>query len=670
MLNSPLTSIKGIGPERAKSFASLGLFSFSDLIRFMPRDYHDFSKATDISELKDNTFSAVKILFIGKPRTVRTGSGMTMLSVSIGDATGNLQAVCFNQPYVMRNIPVEPSGYVLGRVDRKHGTRLINPIFVDELPGIQPIYPLTHGLTQSVMRNTIRRAINSCLYEVPDELGKEICSEFNLMDIQTALLNIHCPQSMVALNAAKHRLTFESALRFTLVLEIMRSERTAKMGIAFEIKSAFEDFVNLLPFKPTQAQIKVMHEISRDMASPRPMNRLIQGDVGSGKTIIALYAMFIAMENGYQSVLMAPTEILAEQHYKLLFKLFGDRVALITGSLNTKTRNELLKDISSGKKLMVTGTHALIENRVEFHRLGIVITDEQHRFGVNQRAKLSNKSISPDVMIMSATPIPRTLSLIFYGDLDISTVDGMPPGRKPITTRFVPHAKRIAMYRYIENEIKQNGLQAYVVCPMIEDNDALSHVSSAATVFEELRQNLSIKSSLIHGRLKPAEKDGIMNSFRNGEIQLLVSTTVIEVGVDVPNARIIVIESADRFGLAALHQLRGRVGRGSGDSYCFLLSESNSTTAKDRLKTLITTNDGFKIAEKDLELRGPGDFMGTRQSGIASLGAAMIMSDIDTLIEARNAAIKLLSLNTDTALRLKSMAHDIHERLFKNIVVN
>ncbi len=670
MLNETLTSIKKIGLERAKSFAALGLFSFSDLIHFMPRDYHDFSKPKKISEAEDGKFAAFEILSIGTPKTIRLKSGITLSSVSFSDSTGYLQAVFYNQPYMLRSIPTKPGGYALGKVDKKHGAKLINPIFVDELPGIQPIYPLTHGLTQNVVRSSVRTAMTYCLHEVQDKLGEELCREFNLMGIHDALTNIHFPQDKTSLNAAKHRLAFESALNFTLILEIMRSERTANKGISFDIGSTLDEFKSLLPFAPTEAQIKVMFEIGQDMASSRPMNRLVQGDVGSGKTILALYAMFVAMKNGYQSVLMAPTEILAEQHFKLLNRLFGDKAALITRSLSAKKRNELLEDIRTGKCVMITGTHALIESRVEFHKLGVVITDEQHRFGVNQRAKLSGKSSAPDVMIMSATPIPRTLSLILYGDLDVSTVDGMPPGRKPVITRFVPCGKRIAMYRYIENEIRKNGSQAYVVCPMIEDNDTLANVNSAEAVFDELNQNLSVKSALLHGKLKSCEKDEIMTAFRQGKIDLLVSTTVIEVGVDIPNARIIVIESADRFGLAQLHQLRGRVGRGSDESYCFLLSSSDSGTAKERLNTLISTNDGFKIAEKDLELRGPGDFIGTRQSGIAGLGTAMLMSDLSTLIQARDAAIRIMSLNTDAAMNLKASAMDMYERLFKNIVIN
>ncbi len=670
MLNEALTSIKGIGPGRAERFASLGLFSILDLIHFFPRDYHDFSKATNISELNEEEYVAVRILFIGKPKTIRTSSGLRITTVSIGDATGNLQAIWFNQPYVATSIPLEPHGYALGRVDKRHGTKLLAPFFIDTLPGIQPIYPLKRGLNQNMIRNAVRTALVCGLDEIEDDLGDSLCYEFNLIDIHSALSSIHFPSDPVSLEKAKHRLAFESALKFTLMLELARFERSNSKGIAFDIDSSIEEFVSMLPFKPTEAQLKVMHEVSHDMSSPSSMNRLVQGDVGSGKTIIALYAMFVALKNGCQSVLMVPTEILAEQHFKLLKQFFGNKAALITGSISAVKRRELLCDIQNGRIMAITGTHALIENKVEFQNLGLVITDEQHRFGVSQRARLSKKAHNPDVMIMSATPIPRTLSLLLYGDLDVSLVDGMPPGRKPVTTRLVPQNKRIAMYRYIEKEIQTRRIQAYVVCPMIEDNESLAEVNSAENVFNELSDNLAIKAALIHGRMRPSEKDVIMSDFRDGKIDLLVSTTVIEVGVDVPNARIIVIESAERFGLAQLHQLRGRVGRSSGESFCFLISGSDSKASKERLKTLIATNDGFKIAEKDLELRGPGDFLGTRQSGLAGLGAPFISTYMTTLVEARNAAKKLITLKNDDSIRLQSIVREAYADLFENIVIN
>ena len=670
MLYEKLTSIKGIGPARAERLAAMGLFSLSDLIRFTPRGYLDFSKVTAASELVHGEYAAVSVEFIGIPKTVHVKGGMTITTVSIGDATGNLVATWYNQAYAARNIPREPGGYVMGRVDKRHGIRLVTPVFSKNLPGILPVYPLVKGLNQNNLRNAVRSGLDMGLPEVKDELGESICREFDLADIRYALSNIHFPADTAALERAKRRLAFEDALRFTLVLELLRAERKKQNGISFDIRGSKQSFLKQLPFTPTKAQLRVMDEIADDMNSGTPMNRLVQGDVGSGKTILAIYAMFIAMKNGYQSVLMAPTEILAEQHYKQLKAYFGDRTALVTGSMTTKERNEILNGIRSGRITAVTGTHALIESRVEFYRLGLVITDEQHRFGVNQRAKLGSKAAYPDVMIMSATPIPRTLSLILYGDLDVSIVDDMPPGRQPVTTHYVPHAKRVLMYRYIEGLIKKKGMQAYVVCPMIEDNDELVSVRSAESVFEELSKNLSVKTALMHGRMKNSEKEAVMEAFRRGEIDLLVSTTVIEVGVDVPNACIIAIESADRFGLAQLHQLRGRVGRGGGESFCFLLSESSSSTAKERLKTLVNTSDGFKIAEKDLLLRGPGEFMGTRQSGAAGLISAALMGDMNTLNEAHDAAVRLMSMDTPDAVKLKNAAMEQYRAIFENIAIN
>ena len=516
MLYEKLTSIKGIGPARAERLAAMGLFSLSDLIRFTPRGYLDFSKVTAASELVHGEYAAVSVEFIGIPKTVHVKGGMTITTVSIGDATGNLVATWYNQAYAARNIPREPGGYVMGRVDKRHGIRLVTPVFSKNLPGILPVYPLVKGLNQNNLRNAVRSGLDMGLPEVKDELGESICREFDLADIRYALSNIHFPADTAALERAKRRLAFEDALRFTLVLELLRAERKKQNGISFDIRGSKQSFLKQLPFTPTKAQLRVMDEIADDMNSGTPMNRLVQGDVGSGKTILAIYAMFIAMKNGYQSVLMAPTEILAEQHYKQLKAYFGDRTALVTGSMTTKERNEILNGIRSGRITAVTGTHALIESRVEFYRLGLVITDEQHRFGVNQRARLGSKAAYPDVMIMSATPIPRTLSLILYGDLDVSIVDDMRPGRQPVTTHYVPHAKRVPMYRYIEGLIKKKGMQAYVVCPMIEDNDELVSVRSAESVFEELSKNLSVKTALMHGRMKNSEKEAVMEAFRRG----------------------------------------------------------------------------------------------------------------------------------------------------------
>lgn len=670
MLNEALTSIKGIGPVRAERFAALGLFTFSDLIGFMPREYRDYSRITNICDLRQDDYAVIRATEIGSPKTVRIPrSHLTVTTVAVSDGTGKLLATWYNQAYAAKNVPAANGGYVVGKFDKRRGMKLLQPVFTPVIPGIQPVYPLVRGLNQSVIRNSVRIALDSCRDEITDELGEGIRKEFSVMPRAEALENVHFPEDAASLNAARRSIAFEDALLFTMMLAHIRSLRSRDRGISFKVEGVKDEFLKLIPFAPTNAQSRIIDEIACDMHSSSPMNRIVQGDVGSGKTVIALYAMYAAMKNGYQSALMAPTEILAQQHYKLLRSIFGEKAAILTGRQTKKQRWDLLRRIAEGEVTAVTGTHALLEGDVEFRNLGIVITDEQHRFGVHQRAKLGSKASMPDVMIMSATPIPRTLSLILYGDLDISVLDDMPPGRIPVNTKFVPKSKRIAMYRYIETSVRERGIQAYVVCPTIEENEDMENVNSAETVFDELSKMLSVRVALMHGRMKNAEKEGTMEAFRRGEIDILVSTTVIEVGVDVPNANIIAIESADRFGLAQLHQLRGRVGRGKTESSCFLLSDSDSRLVRERLNILSETNDGFKIAEKDLEMRGPGDFIGTRQHGEIGLGAAG-GADLNTLLEAHEAAERIMREDTPDGRRLIDKAVQKYERSYRDIAIN
>ena len=667
---SELTKIKGIGPGRIKHFARLGLFSLQDLASFLPRSYLDYSKPVKIEAAEDGEPAAIEVRFIGPVKTFRAKSGLTINTVSISDETGNITASWFNQPYIARSIPSEPGCYALGTVDKRTGARLLRTSFSKELPGILPVYPLTSGLTQSVMRSAVRGALELCLDEVEETLSEEIRAEYGLVPLKTAMEMVHFPKNAEELAAARRRLAFEDAAVLTIVLEKLRRDRKGQKGIEFNTAGLLDEFLELLPFEPTAAQYSVMNEIALDMASDQPMSRLIQGDVGSGKTALALYAMFIAAKNGAQSVLMAPTEILAEQHFTLLKRFFGERAAILKGHMSAPAKREVISGIADGSIIAVTGTHALIEGKVEFQKLGVVITDEQHRFGVRQRAEIGKKAESPDTIIMSATPIPRTLSLILYGDLDVSLVKGMPPGRKPVKTRLVPSEKRIAMYRYIEEQIKKERTQAYVVCPMIEENEDMERVRSAEAVFDELKENLSVRIALVHGKLKSSEKEAVMDEFRRGEIGILVSTTVIEVGVDVPNACTMVIESAERFGLAQLHQLRGRVGRGQRQSECYLLTESRSKSAVSRLRFLTETNDGFKIAEKDLETRGPGELIGMRQHGISEFGAAALASDIETLKQARECAEKLLCMPQEKSEKLLKKAMRKYESSLEDVVIN
>ena len=428
--------------------------------------------------------------------------------------------------------------------------------------------------------------------------------------------------------------------------------------------------MKLLPYFPTSGQLSVMADIERDMASPVPMNRLIQGDVGSGKTMLAFYAMFIAAGGGCQAALMAPTGILAEQHYRKLSALFGQRAVLLTGSMKKAEQRQALARIADGSAAFVVGTHSLIEGGVDFKDLGVVITDEQHRFGVRQRAILGSKGLSPDVLIMSATPIPRTLSLILYGDLDVSKLTELPKGRKPVSTRYVPPAKRDDMYRWIEKEIKEKGIQAFIVCPMIEENEELEQACSAEAVYGELSSKLAIRIGLVHGRMKPDKRDEVMCAFRDGETDMLVSTTVIEVGVDIPNACVMAIEAAERFGLAQLHQLRGRVGRSDKESFCFLLSESRAESVAERIKTLVSSNDGFEIAEKDLLTRGPGELLGQRQHGTSQFIDSLAISDMETLSEAREAAMELIASNGKEERRFVRDVLTKYSGLLDNIAIN
>lgn len=641
MPDQALSSVKGIGPKRVELLARLGLFSLLDLLRFTPRAYHDFSCVKTISDAPHGEFSAVRVISVESVKTFRRADGLLITTAVLADETAKLQAIWFNQPYAIKNIKDCIGGYALGQIDRRNGVRMLNAVFSSNLPGIIPVYPLVKGLTQGVMRRIMRTALEHTEEVVEETLPSEVLNRFNLTGIVCAVKNIHFPQNTDALKASKRRLAFDDALAFSVIIEKLRYDRNSSLGIEYDVAGCMESFVPKLRFTPTKAQSRVMEQIESDMAKSRPMNRLLQGDVGSGKTVPALYAMYIAAQNGYQSVLMAPTEILAEQHYEQARSIFGENCALLTGSMGTTERKNTIEKIINGRVNAIVGTHAIISESVRFAKLGIVIADEQHRFGVRQRALLEEKAADPDVLILSATPIPRTLSLTLYGDLDVSIIDELPPGRTPVITRYVPYCRRESMYRYIETQIKSSGIQAYVVCPVI-DNNGQGVANSAESVFEQLKSTMDVRIAVMHGRLKKDEANRIMQDFRAAKIDLIIATTVIEVGVDVPNACIMVIESSDRFGLAQLHQLRGRVGRGSRQSYCFLLSAANSVTVRERLNILVKTNDGFEIAQKDLEMRGPGDYIGMHQHGITQLNAAMLSIEADTLYSARNFAQELI----------------------------
>ena len=656
-----ITSLKGIGPRKAESLGRLGLFSLKDLLYFFPRGHRDYSRPTYIMGARHGDEGAFELTVRTEPKLARIRRGLDITTAKAYDQSGEITLTWYNQPYRKGGISAGDKIVACGRVDRSRGVRLVNPAVYRELPGILPVYPLTAGVTQAMLRDAVRAALEGCIDGIEETLPGEIRAEYSLMGIADALKNIHYPSDMEAVRAARRRLAFEDMLLFRLMLSMMQREmpkRTFKM----KLDGIREEFVSLLPFPPTNAQLRAMDDIAGDLDGKTLMNRLLQGDVGSGKTAVAMFAMFAAAKNGRQAAIMAPTEILAAQHSATLCRTFGEgSVAFLRGGMKKTEREREKARIASGEAKYIVGTHALLQGDVEFFDLGMVITDEQHRFGVGQRAAMGAKGRQTDVLIMSATPIPRTLSLILYGDLSVSDLDELPPGRKRVATRLVPEHRREDMYRFIEEQARA-GFQAYVVCPLVESSDSLEGVQSAEELYGELKDKLSVSVGLLHGQMSPAQKEKAAAAFRAGETKVLVATTVIEVGVDVPNATIMAIENADRFGLAQLHQLRGRVGRGSERSYCFLLSRGSGEAAEERLRTLVKTGNGFVIAQKDFEMRGPGEFLGKRQHGLNEFAAASLALDIDALQAAQKAADAILE-NPENMKRAAGLLERAREKL-------
>ena len=629
-LTDSITDLKGIGPRKAEAFGKLGLFSMHDVLYHFPRKYLDYSKTSCIMGAKHGDYVALELKLKSDPKLARVRRGLDITTARAFDQSGEINLTWYNQPYRMKAVVAGECVYACGRVDRMHGVKMINPSIYRQLPGILPVYPVCAGLSQKLLRDTVKAVLEGCSEGIEESLPASMRQKYGLIGLYDALRGLHFPGNMEEIKAARQRLAFEDTLMFSLTLSMM-------------LEGTVGSFIKLLPFEPTNAQLKAMEEIRRNLAGERLMNRLLQGDVGSGKTAVALYAMYAAMKNGKQAALMAPTEILAAQHYTTLCKIFGaENVAYLKGGMKKAEREAELARIATGEAKAITGTHALLQGDVEFHDLGMVITDEQHRFGVKQRATIGAKGSAADVLIMSATPIPRTLAMILYGDLSVSCIDELPPGRKPVATRLVPEHKRQDMYKFIEEQAKA-GQQAYIVCPLVEGSDSMDDVQSAVELYEELKKRLSVPVGLLHGQMSNAAKEKAAEAFRRGETGVLVATTVIEVGVDVPNATIMAIENADRFGLAQLHQLRGRVGRGDKRSYCFLLSGDSSEAAQQRLSTLVKTNSGFEIAETDLMMRGPGEFLGKKQHGISEFAAASLAMDISVMKEAKDAAEEILS---------------------------
>lgn len=638
-METSLAGIRGIGPSRLKALNDAGIFTVRDLALLLPRDYRDLTQITPVEALKAGEPAAVRVRVAGEAREQRA-KRLLITKVVVADDSDVLSVVWYNQPWLKKQLAKGRELLLYGKPEWKKGVLTLVSPTIEQEGGLIPVYRAIPGIPAKSLRTTVEAALDACDASWPDELPESIRMRYGLCERNFALRNAHFPVSREALAAARRRLAFEELLLYQTALSLYRD--TGREGIRFEFDDAATNaFWDRLPFAPTGAQRRVMKEVADDLRAPRAMARMVQGDVGCGKTAIAFAAISLAHRCGYQAALMAPTEVLARQHYdcaKELLEPMGCSVGLLTGSLTPKQHRLAHEAIARGDWDVIIGTHALITEGVTYANLGLVITDEQHRFGVRQRTLLGQKGDAPNVLVMSATPIPRSLSLILYGDLDISVVDELPPGRKPVATRIVPEAKRESLYGFLRAQVRE-GRQAYVVCPLVEESEAIE-ASPAELVYEDLRDNRlsDLRVELVHGRMKARDKDEVLERFRAGEVDVLVSTTVIEVGVNVPNATIMVIENAERFGLAQLHQLRGRVGRGAHESWCFLMAEPN-----ERLKFMCSTNDGFKVAQKDMELRGPGELFGTRQSGTMSIGTSVMAADTQLLKCTHDLARELLA---------------------------
>ena len=640
-LNKDVQFVKGIGPKKAQKLNKLGIFTLKDLIYYFPRQFEDRNNFKKIFELQNDEKATIRVVVIGieisNPR-----KGMNITKIDVKDDTGYAKLVFFNQNYIKDRFKPGDTLLVFGRVKKEFKNIELSSCEIEFLTNspkktfkIIPTYPLTYGVSNREIIGIIKTVFSDPNLEIKEYLPNRIIEKYKLCSLDYAIRNIHNPTSKEALKISLYRIIFEEFLILQLGLFAFKNGIEDIKGIKFRENKILDNILTSLPFKLTGAQDRALNEIIKDMNSSNSMNRLVQGDVGSGKTIVALLALSYCVLNGYQGALMAPTEILAQQHYLSFtdtLKDFGIKIELLVGSLTKKQKEKVLDKVKNNKVDILIGTHALIEDSVEFDKLGLVITDEQHRFGVRQRNKLSSKGYNPDILVMTATPIPRTLALILYGDLDISIIDELPPGRQSIETIAINKEKRDNIYNsLVRNEVKK-GRQVYIVCPLVEESETIE-AKSAIHLVEELKNQYfsDLKVGLLHGKMKSSEKDSIMKSFKNKELDILVSTTVIEVGINVPNATLMIIENAERFGLAQLHQLRGRVGRGSYKSYCILIYASKSDICKQRMSIMEESNDGFKISEKDLEIRGPGEFFGTRQHGIPELKVANIFKHMKIL---------------------------------------
>ncbi len=647
--DTPVRYLKGVGPKTAERFEKLGILTLSDLLCHYPRRYLDFSKPYSIAEAPSDTECVVKAEVFAKPGGRILPGGRRMERITAGDDVSSLEVTWFNNPYAVQKLELGQEYYFQGIVTGGMLRRqMVNPqVRTDAQVASSPfeaVYSQTDGLTSSAIAKCVRQLLPH-VELLPDPLPPGMLKKYRLLPKADAVRAIHCPASEEEAFAARRRLIYEELLVLQLGIGRMKNHGAASTGAPMQ-KADASPFWDALPFSPTGAQRRAVEEILTDMAGETSMNRLLQGDVGSGKTLVAAAAIWACIRAGYQAALLAPTEILASQHAENLNRLlapFGMRVALLTGGMKAAPRRTTLAAIRDDEADLIVGTHAILSEGVDFARLGLAVVDEQHRFGVRQRGLLAEKAANPHLLVMSATPIPRTLGLLMYGDLDISILDELPPGRKPVKTRCITGKKRADLYGFLDREIGA-GRQVYIVCPAIEDAGG-SGLNAVKSYYEDIAKALlpDRRVGLMHGRLKPKEKAEVMEDFKAGRLDALVSTTVIEVGVDVPNATVMVIENAERYGLSALHQLRGRVGRGAAESWCFLVSDNASESVQKRLRFLCSTSDGFAVAQYDLETRGPGDFFGSRQHGLPTLQVADLMNDTRTLRAAQSEAAALLA---------------------------
>ena len=645
-LNSSIKYIKGIGEKRAELFNSLGIFDVDSLLHFYPRKYEDWTNTISVAEALNGETVCIKATMITPVKESMIRKGLTLYKCRFSDGESVIAVTIFNNKYLANSLRVYEDYVLFGKLEKNFTTASMSSPQIEKITAtdsIHPIYPAKERLNSKAISKAVRTALDE-IDEIPEILSGDILKKYNLISLDKAIRDIHFPKKEEDIAPARNRLIFDELL--VLQLGLLKLKGTKKKETGIKIENDFtEEFMSLLPFEMTGAQKRAMADCIKDMQGDYPMSRLIQGDVGSGKTAVGAGVIYTAVKNGYQTALMAPTEILATQHFESLSNLLspvGIRVELLTGSASAKQKREIKSRLIDGEIDLLIGTHALIQNDVEFENLGLVITDEQHRFGVKQRAALAEKGTDVHTIVMSATPIPRTLGLILYGDLDISIIDELPPGRQEIRTDVVTSGYDSRIYRFVRDAVDK-GEQCYIVCPAVEENEL--DVKSAEQLAEELSQGAfkGYNLGLLHGKMKPKQKENVMKAFVQGDVQILVATTVVEVGVDVPNATIMVIENADRFGLSQLHQLRGRIGRGSKKSYCILVSDNKSEASRERLLTMKKYSDGFRIADEDLKARGPGDFFGSRQHGLPDLKIADMVNDVETLHLTQGCAREILA---------------------------